>query len=328
MNAKNNIPHNCSSYCMNLRLRKYMSVAMVIFVALLLSSCSSTAWLYTSFHEPADQGLRMLYSYDACHWNDFGKIFLKPEIGEQKIMRDPSIVFGPDKKFHLVWTTEWKGGNGFGYASSGDLIHWSKEQYIPVMSDEASVINVWAPEIFYDKKEHQYIIVWASDVPHRFAKGTEDENNNHRLYYTTTKDFHSFSKEELFFDPGFSCIDATIVRRKKDDYVLVFKDNTRANRDIKVAFSNNVLGPYKNVSNAVTPGFSEGPSVAHKGSDYLIYYDWYNHKSFGAVRTKDFHSFENITEDISVPQGHKHGTIIKVKRKLIKHLLKETAGNH
>lgn len=270
----------------------------------------------------------MLYSYDAYHWKDFEKIFLKPQIGEQKIMRDPSIIFGKDKKFHLVWTTEWKGGNGFGYACSADLLHWSKEQYIPVMADEPTVINVWAPEIFYDDAGKQYIILWASDVPSRFTKGTEDQNNNHRLYYTITKDFHTFSKEKLLFDPGFSSIDATIVKRGVSDYVLVFKDNTRANRNIKVAFAATPTGPYHNVSNSLTPGFSEGPSVAHKRNAYLIYYDWYNHKSFGAVKTRDFHSFENITDEIKIPQGHKHGTIIKVKRRLIKHLLTEISEHN
>ena len=315
---------------MNSRMNRLLvkTLFTALCCAAMLGSCSSSAWLYTSFHEPADEGLRFLYSYDAYHWKDCGKIFLKPETGQQKILRDPSVVFGKDKRFHLVWTTEWKGGSGFGYASSPDLLHWSNEEYIPVMADEPTVKNVWAPEIFYDNKRGQYIIVWASDVPHRFAKGTEDEDNNHRLYYVTTKDFKNYSKEKLFFDPGFSSIDATVVQSGKDDYVLVFKDNTRANRDIKVAFAKSPLGPYKNVSNAVTPGFSEGPSVAHKGKYYLIYYDWYNHKSFGAVRTKDFHDFENITGKISVPQGHKHGTIIKVKRKFVKHFLKEVSKQH
>ncbi|MDE1193578.1 MAG: glycoside hydrolase family 43 protein [Arachidicoccus sp.] len=306
-------------------MRRIAAIIQILVTGLIFTSCSSSAWIYTSFHEPANEGLRLLYSYDAYHWNDFGKIFLKPEIGNQKIMRDPSVVFGNDKTFHLVWTTEWKGGKGFGYASSSDLIHWSQEKYISVMADEPTVKNVWAPEIFYDDNTEQYIIIWASDVPFRFAKGTEDEDNNHRLYYVTTKDFHTFSNEKLFFDPGFSCIDATIIKRGKNDYVLVFKDNTRSNRNIKVAFANTLLGPYQGVSNAITPGYSEGPSVAHTGNNYLIYYDWYNHKSFGALMTKDFHSFRNITDKISIPKGHKHGTIIKVKKKLVQHVLKEVA---
>ncbi|MBQ4249339.1 MAG: class I tRNA ligase family protein, partial [Clostridia bacterium] len=33
----------------------------------------------------------------------------------------------------------------------------------------------------------------------------EDEYNNHRLYYTTTKDFKTFGETKLLIDPGFSC---------------------------------------------------------------------------------------------------------------------------
>src|SRR4051812_27071226 len=102
----------------------------IIFIVLLLScSAQKNVYLFSSFHEPANEGLRMLYSYDAYKWNDLNKILLKPETGKDKIMRDPFIVQGPDGTFHLVWTTEWKGGNGFGYAHSADLIHWSEQQY-------------------------------------------------------------------------------------------------------------------------------------------------------------------------------------------------------
>jgi hypothetical protein len=56
-----------------------------------------------------------------------------------------------------------------------------------------------------------------------------------------------FSKTEFFFDPGFSVIDAVIVKRGKEDYVLVLKDNTRPFRNIKVAFGKSVVDPYHNV---------------------------------------------------------------------------------
>jgi beta-xylosidase len=80
------------------------------------------------------------------------KVLLAPKVGKQKVMRDPSIAQGPDGTFHLVWTSSWKGDLGFGYASSKDLIHWSEQQFIPVMANEPSTVNVWAPEIMYDKQ--------------------------------------------------------------------------------------------------------------------------------------------------------------------------------
>ena len=101
----------------------------------------------------------------AIHWKDLDTVLLKPDVGNQKVMRDPSIVQGPDGIFHLVWTSSWRGDKGFGYASSKDLIHWSEQQFIPVMEHEPTTVNVWAPELFYDDEGKQFIIIWASCIP-------------------------------------------------------------------------------------------------------------------------------------------------------------------
>ena len=286
-------------------------------------SCSNKAYLFTSFHEPADKGLRMLYSYDGYQWNDIDTVLLQPEVGNQKVMRDPSMVQGPDGVFHLVWTSSWRDDKGFGYASSKDLVHWSEQKFIPVMQHEPTTVNVWAPELFYDDEQKQYIIIWASCIPGRFEKGMEEDSNNHRIYYTTTTNFQTFSDTKLFLDPGFSVIDAVIVKRSKNDYVLVLKDNTRPERDIKVAFANNPLGPWKNISKAFTDNFTEGPSIVKVKNDWLIYYDSYRKKIYEASATKDFISFENVTSKTKVPEGHKHGTILTVKKKVVKRLVKK-----
>src|SRR5690606_19643360 len=110
-------------------------------------------------------------------WQDMGRSFLRPEIGANKLMRDPSMVQGPDGTFHLVWTSGWKGDKGFGYASSKDLLHWSGQQFIPVMEHEPNTVNVWAPELYYDQATAQFIIIWASTIPHRFPRGVEEEDN-------------------------------------------------------------------------------------------------------------------------------------------------------
>ncbi|MDN3588631.1 glycoside hydrolase family 43 protein [Pedobacter aquatilis] len=285
-----------------------------------LNSCSKQAYIFTSFHEPANEGLRMLYSDDAYHWTDLDKTLLKPEIGTQKVMRDPSIVQGPDGTFHLVWTCSWKGDKGFGYASSKDLIHWSEQKFLPVMANEPKTVNVWAPEIFYDNKKKEFVIIWASTIPFRFEKGIEEEENNHRMYSITTKDFKSFSDTKLFLDPGFSVIDAVIVKRATKDYVLVLKDNTRPNRNLKVAFAQDALGPYQNVSETFSPKLTEGPTVVKVKNDYLIYFDAYGQKTYSAYKTADFKSFKDVTKEVSIPEGHKHGTIIKVKKKVIEEL--------
>lgn len=278
------------------------------------------AFLFTSFRGNGEDGLRFLYSFDAYHWTNVRGTFLKPAVGPSKLLRDPSLLRGPDAVFQLVWTTGWHTDQGFGYASSKDLVHWSEQQFIPVMKEEPTTVNVWAPELCYDKAEKTFIICWASTIPGRFPDYEEPHTNNHRLYYTTTADFKTFSPTKLFFDPGFSVIDGFIARHD-NRYVLIHKDNSRPHRNIHVAFGETPLGPWHDVSPPLTPEFTEGPAALKVGNDWLIYYDAYRAKRYGAVRTKDFKTFTDISDEVSFPEGHKHGTALKVNIAVLKTLL-------
>ena len=101
---------------------------------------------------------------------------------------------------------------------------------------------------------------------------------------------------------------------------MVLKDNTRAERNLKVAFAESTLGPWKNISAPFTEKFTEGPSVVKVKKEWLIYFDSYQSKTYEAMATKDFRAFNNVTSKIKIPEGHKHGTIITVKRKYLKSL--------
>lgn len=293
---------------------------------LLFVSCRADKeyYVFTSFHEPADAGLRYLVSRDGRHWDSIPGTWLKPALGQHKLMRDPSIARTPDGTYHLVWTTSWKGDVGFGHATSRDLIHWSEQEMIPVMAHEPTTVNVWAPEIFYDDAKEELMVVWASCIPGRFAKGIEEENNNHRLYYITTKDFKTISETKLLYDPGFSSIDATIVKRAPEDYVMVLKDNTRPERNLRVAFASSAQGPYHDLSGPFTESFVEGPTIEKIGEEFLVYFDVYKKKIYGAVRTKDFRSFTDETNRITLPHGHKHGTIFRAPEALVEELMRSS----
>ena len=301
-------------------MKKHLStVFLSVFAMIALSVQGKDIYVSTSFHEPADEGLRFIYSCDGLRWDSIEGVFLKPLVGKQKVMRDPSIVRGPDGVFHLVWTSSWRGDRGFGYASSTDLIHWSEERFIEVMKD-TSTVNVWAPELFYDDVKKQYMIIWASCVPGAFPDYQEDRLNNHRLYYVTTKDFKSFSDARLLYDPDFSSIDATLVKRDDDDYVMVVKDNSRPMRNIKVAFAASPYGPWSAASAPFTESFTEGPSTAFVDGYYYIYYDSYRHGIYGAHRTQDFVTFEDYTDKVRFPVGHKHGTVFMADESIVDNL--------
>jgi predicted GH43/DUF377 family glycosyl hydrolase len=270
---------------------------------------NDTEYIFTSFRGNGEDGLRFLRSNDGFRWHEVPGAFLKPKVGSQRLMRDPSIAVGPDGMFHLVWTTGWQHDRGFGYASSKDLVKWSQQRFIPVMEHEPTTVNVWAPELFYDEPNERFIIIWASTIPGRFPDHLEPHDNNQRMYYTTTRDFQTFTPTKLFFDPDFSVIDCTIVPAD-DKYVLVLKDNTRPQRNLRVAFADSPLGPWREVSDPFTQHFTEGPTVLKVNEDWIIYFDAYQEEIYGAVKTRDFKSFTDITKQVHVPKGHKHGTVL------------------
>jgi len=282
-------------------------------------AANEEVYLFSTFDQTSEAGLRFAYSFDGYHWTNVPGVLLTPKVGGG-LFRDPSILRGPDGTFHLVWTSEWRGDQGFGCAESKDLIHWSAQQFIPVMTNEPATVNVWAPEIFYDAAGKQFIIAWASTIPGRFPDSLEAHDNNHRLYFTTTRDFKSFEPAKLFFDPGFSAIDPFILK-DGGRYVLVFKDNSRPNLNLRVAFSASPLGPWEKVSAPFTQNFTEGPCALKIGDDWLVYFDAYREQGYGAAKTRDFKSFTGITPEVSFPLHHKHGTAIQVPREILDGLL-------
>lgn len=324
-------------------------IGPLIGMLLAFSACMQVekeVYLFTSHREPALDGLHYLYSYDGYHWDSIAGAWLKPAIGNkapyynyvtqrveeqkyapQSMMRDPSIVKGPDGRFHLVWTLSWNGEQGFGYASSKDLIHWSEQRIIPVMKDSLTN-NVWAPEVFYDEAQEQFLIVWASAIPaERYtAADSLGTNKSHRSYYTTTRDFVTFASTKPFYDPGFNSIDGFVVKRAQNDYVLIVKDNRKPGySDLFCAFASSPEGPYGQPSRHFAPTYSEGPCAIKVGDEWLIYFDVYKEYRYGAVATRDFRTFTPIDDRISLPAGHKHGTIIRIPESVLLGLKAEEA---
>jgi hypothetical protein len=276
-------------------------------------------YLFSYFKGNGEDGLHLAYSHDGFNWkalkND--ESFLKPTAGKDKLMRDPCIIRGGDGKFHMVWTVSWN-EKGIGYAYSNDLINWSEQKYIPVMEHETNARNTWAPEITYDEKNREYLIYWASTITGLFPETQHHKENayNHRMYYVTTKDFKEFSETRLLYEPGFNVIDAAIVKEGKS-WIMFLKDETvdPAQKNIKIATSKKLAGPYSAASGAITGNYwAEGPTTLKIGKEWIVFFDKYVDKKMGAVRSADLNKWEDISDKITFPQGMRHGTIFKVTR--------------
>jgi hypothetical protein len=283
----------------------------------------ASRYVFCYFTGNGEDGLHLALSDDGYHFAALhgGKSYLAPVVGESKLMRDPCILLGPDGVYRMVWTDSWTGVT-IGYASSTDLIHWSAEQAIEVNKNHPTALNTWAPEVHWDEANQQYIIFWASTIPGAFSEtaaggdpvsGT-DQKYNHRIYCTTTRDFVTFTPSRLYFDPGFNCIDATVLAAK-DKFYLIFKDETLlpvAKKDLHTAVASSMEGPFTDVSPSITRHWVEGPTAIQLGDKYVIFFDCYTEKHFGAVESTDLKNWTDITDKIKLPDGCRHGTVFAV----------------
>lgn len=292
-----------------------------------LSVKNEYVYLFSYFKGNGD-GLHLAYSMDGLEWKSLknDSIFLKPEIGKDKLMRDPSIVQDNNGVFHMVWTSGWW-DNGIGYASSKDLKNWSAQKNIPVMEKFPETRNTWAPELFYDKKTKLFYIFWASTIPGAFSeiKTSESEKGlNHKQYYVTTKDFNTFSETKLFYNPGFSVIDGAIL--EKDNHYYLFIKNENSNppeKNIRVVSNSKPFNFPTKVSAPITGKYwAEGPTPLQVGEYVYVYFDKYRDKKYGAVRSKNMTDWEDVSDSVSFPSGIRHGTAFQVTKSIFNELKK------
>ena len=149
-----------------------------------VKSSDNDYYLFSYFTNNGEDGLHLCYSFDGLNWKTInnGESLMKPEVGEQKLVRDPCVIQGPNGIFHMIWTTSWA-GKTIGYAHSNDLIHWSNQKAIPVMEHEPEAVNCWAPELFYDEERENYLIFWSTIIPGRFPEtdNSGTKGRNHRI---------------------------------------------------------------------------------------------------------------------------------------------------
>lgn len=289
-------------------------------------------YLFSYFKGNGEDGLHLAYSEDGLEWHTLRNdaSFLTPQLGKDKLMRDPSIVQDEKGIFHMVWTTGWW-DQGVGYASSTDLIHWSEQQNIPVMEKFEGTRNSWAPELFYDRKDQTFYIFWSSTVPGMFREIETSESErglNHRQFYVTTKDFKTFSETKVFFNPDFSVIDGAILEKGGTYHLFVKNENSNPpEKNIRLTSNTKPYDFSTAVSAPITGDYwAEGASPLQVGEYVYVYFDKYTQHKYGAVRSKDMSQWEDVSGLILFPEGTRHGTAFTVKESILKNIQGVLAG--
>lgn len=278
---------------------------LVVLLIAALPLFAADRYLFTSFRSNGETGVFFALSEDGRKWTPLNsnRAMVVPQ-QPGMLMRDPFLTRGPDGTWHMIWTWGWNrqetGGKlRIGYAASKDLVTWSQQRAIEVMDTEPTARNAWAPEALYDGTKREWTIFWSTTIPGRFpdTEGTGDSGYNHRLYAVTTRDWNTFTPSRLWFDPGFNCIDATVVR-DGNRYVMIFKDERRKpeQKNLRLAFATSAQGPWQNITEPISPAWVEGPSAIRIGDFWWIYFDHYTKpRHYGALRTRDWKQFENMT---------------------------------
>ncbi|QCR24983.1 glycoside hydrolase family 43 protein [Pontibacter sp. SGAir0037] len=263
--------------------------------------------------------MHIALSTDGRHWTPLNDN--KP-VWEQQ-MRDPYVRRGPDGLWRILAT-----GGGMGkdrekvgpsclYATSRDLIHWKVEGGLPLMKDArdesgALARNIWAPEWFYDAKTDEYILLWSSSFEDAGWKES-------RLWYCKTRDWKTFTPAKVLFAPSYSVIDGTLLEHEGTYYLYhkeeEFGARTGERRAIRVATSENLLGPYNIIEGhlnegQIVPVITEGPTAMKDPvkPGWLLLYDYCMTNRFGASYSQDLLHW-NVEENVSFPSEARHGCV-------------------
>lgn len=274
---------------------------------------------YMSYHTESTLGFHLAESPDLLHWTPVnGGAPLIPRARDGSyIVRDPFLLREADGQFRVIFTNGWK-TKSICTAVSGDLQHWSAPVYLGIMEHLPDTANCWAPECVFDDESGQYMLFWSSS----FHKTNRLGIKNHRIWRCFTKDFQTFSQPELFFDPGFNCIDATLCKTESG-WVMAFKDERGGNteltryKNIRLAFSTSLHAPFGGITKPVTGHLTEGPYIVQKNGQYYLFADCFMHGAYTCSTTEDFMHFQKV--DVDFPAGLRHCSILLTDKMPIEH---------
>lgn len=174
------------------------------------------------------------------------------------IATDLCIVDRMDENFNVDWKDiNHNGSKNLSVWYSKDLVTFSEQHVVFMGRDDFGCL--WAPEVFYDEINDEYLVHWGSTV-------REDGYEHMSIYCSVTKDFKTFSYPELFFTKKNEILDSHIVKIG-DKYHLFYKNAHDPSMNMH-AVSEKLRGEYVNddkfellMSELGNAGAYEGPTT-------------------------------------------------------------------
>jgi hypothetical protein len=249
--------------------------------------------------------------------NGGNPIFLGKDLAEQKGVRDPHIMRGPDGAFYLAMTdlhifaqkeglraTQWeRDGKDYGWGNnramvfmkSYDLIHWTHASvHIGDLFPEFREAGVaWAPETVFDPVRNKLMVYFTTRVrngPNYMVYSYADDAFT--TLTTTPKPLFTYP------DPAKSTIDGDITK-VGDKYHLFYVGND-APGGIRHAASDKINEGYRYEPQKVDPETvaCEAPALWRRigTNSYVLMYDVFGAKpnNMGFSETSDFVHYKNL----------------------------------
>ena len=296
-----------------------IAAALLASIPLLAQVQATDPYVFAFFKEPGTQGIYLALSRDGYTYtplNDGQPWVIPQQPGE--IMRDVYITREPHAQgFRMVWTWSWH-GDAIGTSESTDLITWSPQRKLPVMSAFPRVRNTWAPETYWDPARKQWLILYSSSFVPLDAQHPQPQDGL-RIWATRTRDWQTFSPPSIFLNSSFPAIDATMFHRTlhhRHDIVLVVKNQSSDPLRYDEVWTSgpSLDGPWGAISAPINESWSEGPSVVQIGPQSVVFYDHYRppHAQYQAVETSDWVHWTSANAKIHLPDGAKHGSFFRV----------------
>lgn len=294
-------------------------------------------YLFGHFKEkitPDGEQVYISVSKNGLDWEELngGNPILTSTIGE-KGCRDIEIVRLKDGGFVILTTdlsiayrmdenyqVNWKEVNSTGSKclcmwKTDDMINFSEQKRIYFGRDDFGCL--WAPEVFYDEINDEYMIHWGSTIK-------EDNYSHMSIYCCTTKDFETFSYPKLFFTKDNEILD-THITKIGDTYHMFYKDVLEPSKNMH-ATSKNLYGPYENdeafaeyMLTLEKPWAYEAPTtLTLPDGRWCLMIDFFGcakeemgYVPFISSKPGDT-DFKKSDESFSFPYGFKHGGIIEI----------------
>lgn len=295
-------------------------------------------YLFTHFKEKITPDGEQVYfgvSRDGLNWekvND-GNPILTATLGEKgcrdiEIVRlhtggfvilttDLCVAYRYDENLRLDWSNiNSTGSKCLRMWKTDDLVHFSEEKLVHFGRDDFGCM--WAPEVFFDEENEEYLIHWGSTV-------AEDNFKHMSIYCSTTKDFETFSEPKLFFTKKNEILD-THIAKIGDTYHMFYKNAHNPPMNMH-ATSKNLYGPFEHDAEfekymdeeVYWPGSYEAPTTfTLPDGRWCLMLDFFGcekekmgYVPFVSNTPGDAH-FERRPELVSFPYGYKHGGVIEI----------------